>query len=218
MKTASIFALLALLGLVARPARAQTVISAPISEQISRKQILHQGVSTTLKGRAKVLAGDIKQLSTAIKGITDQTQVLHAQWYRGLLQISAGVRNYRRVREIYDAQAAMITQFSSGVTELRTRGLTPAQVSEASAMYQILLQENVSLITELATIMTTNRAQMTDAQRLKFINRIADRMQQQQHLMTYYTNKCRAVAYQQQQARQDRASVLALIGAEDAAR
>ena len=59
MKTASIFALLALLGLVARPARAQTVISAPISEQISRKQILHQGVSTTLGRNGSDFSGSI---------------------------------------------------------------------------------------------------------------------------------------------------------------
>jgi len=31
--------------------------------------------------------------------------------------------------------------------------------------------------------------------------------------MTYYTNKCRAVALSQQQAVQDRASVLTLVGA-----
>ena len=81
-------------------------------------------------------------------------------------------------------------------------------------MYQGLLQENVALIGELATIMATNRAEMTDPQRIKFINKIGDQMQQQQYLMTYYTNKCRAVALSQQQAMQDRASVLTLVGAE----
>jgi len=192
-------------------AQAPAVISAPIAESSSRKQIVHQGVSTTLLGRGKALAGDMQVVSGKIKGIVDQTQALHAQWYSSLLQISAGVRNYRRVREIYAAQASMISQFSSGVADLR--GLSPNQVTEAAQVYQVLLQENVALIGELATIMTTNRAEMTDPQRIKFINKIGDKMQQQQYLMTYYTNKCRAVALSQQQAIQDRASVLTLVGA-----
>lgn len=192
-------------------AQAPAVISAPIAESSSRKQIVYQGVSTTLLGRGKALAGDMQVVSGKIKGIVDQTQALHAQWYSSLLQISAGVRNYRRVREIYAAQASMISQFSSGVADLR--GLSPNQVTEAAQVYQVLLQENVALIGELATIMTTNRAEMTDPQRIKFINKIGDKMQQQQYLMTYYTNKCRAVALSQQQAIQDRASVLTLVGA-----
>ena len=194
-------------------AQAPAVISAPIAESSSRKQIVHQGVSTTLLGRGKALAGDMQVVSGKIKGIVDQTQALHAQWYSSLLQISAGVRNYRRVREIYAAQASMISQFSSGVADLRGRGLSPNQVTEAAQIYQVLLQENVALIGELATIMTTNRAEMTDPQRIKFINKIGDQMQQQQYLMSYYTNKCRAVALSQQQVLQDRASVLTLVGA-----
>jgi hypothetical protein len=123
------------LGLSAQQgfAQAPAVISAPIAESSSRKQIVHQGVSTTLLSRGKALAGDMQVVSGKIKGIVDQTQALHAQWYSSLLQISAGVRNYRRVREIYAAQASMISQFSSGVADLRGRGLSPNQVPGAAA-------------------------------------------------------------------------------------
>ncbi|MDF7813922.1 hypothetical protein [Hymenobacter sp. YC55] len=208
---------LILLGLTlwAHQAYAQlpAVISAPISEKISRKQIVHQGVSATLLATGKSLANSMTKVSGVIKGITDQTQALHAQWYSSLLNISPGVRNYRRVQEIYDAQTAMISQFSSGVSELRTRGLTPVQVNEAAGTYQALLQENISLISELATILAANKAQMTDPQRVKFINKIADKMVAQKNVMTYHTSKCRALAQKQQQEKQDQATLMALIGA-----
>ncbi|WP_400194229.1 hypothetical protein [Hymenobacter sp. B81] len=204
------------LALAAGPAYAQVpaVISAPIAEESSRKQIFHQGVSTTLLGQGKKLAGDVKEVSGKIKGIIDRTQQLHDQWYSSLLQISAAVRNYRRVQEIYANQSAMIAQFTTVLPELRTRQLTPAQLTEATTVYQAILQENVGLMSELIGVLGAGQAKMTDPERVEFIDNIADRMTKQRHLMNYYTNKCRAVAQHQAQQRQDRQSMQAFMTAQ----
>ena len=203
------------LALLAGPAYAQlpAVISAPISEKISRKQIVHQGVSTTLLGQGKLLAGDMKVVSGQIKGVIDKTQALHDQWYSSLLQISAGVRNYRRVREIYTHQSEMISQFSSAIPELRTKQLSPAQLSEASTLYQGILTENIALLGELAGVMSSSQAKMTDPERIEFIDNIADRILEQHNLMNYFSNKCRAIAQHQAQQVQDRESMQAFMGA-----
>jgi hypothetical protein len=201
------------LALFTAPAYAQSVISAPIAEGQSRKQVVHQGVSTTLLGQGKLLANDMKVVSGKIKGIIDKTQQLHDQWYSSLLQISAGVRNYRRVREIYTHQSEMISEFSAAIPELRTRQLSAAQLSEASTVYQGILQENIGLMSELAGVLNAGKAKMTDPERIEFIDNIADRIAQQHHLMNYFSNKCRAIAQQQAQQVQDREAMNALMTA-----
>ena len=203
------------LALLAGPAYAQmpAVISAPIAEGQSRKQVVHQGVSTTLLGQGKLLASDMKVVSGQIKGVIDKTQALHDQWYSSLLQISAGVRNYRRVREIYTHQSEMISQFSSAIPELRTKQLSPAQLSEASTVYQGILTENIALLGELAGVMSSSQAKMTDPERIEFIDNIADRILEQHNLMNYFSNKCRAIAQHQAQQVQDRESMQAFMGA-----
>ena len=200
------------LALFAAPAYAQSVISAPIAESQSRKQVVHQGVSATLLGQGKMLANDMKVVSGKIKGIIDQTQ-LHDQWYSSLLQVSAGVRNYRRVREIYTHQSEMISEFSNAIPELRTKQLSPAQLSEASTVYQGILQENIGLMSELAGVLSANKSKMTDPERIEFIDNIADRISKQHHLMNYFSNKCRAIAQQQAQQVQDREAMNALMTA-----
>lgn len=203
------------LALLAGPAYAQmpAVISAPIAEDQSRKQVVHQGISTTLLGQGKVLAGDMTKVSGQIKGVIDQTQALHDQWYSSLLQISAGVRNYRRVREIYTHQSEMISQFSAIIPELRTKQLSPAKLSEASTVYQGILTENIALMGELAGVLSASKAKMTDPERIEFIDNIADRISEQHNLMNYFSSKCRAIAQQQAQQVQDRESMRAFMTA-----
>lgn len=202
------------LTLVAHQAYAQlpSVISAPIAEKISRKQISHQTVSGTLLAQGKALAGDMTAVSGQIKGVIDQTQQLHEQWYSSLLQVSAGVRTYRRVQEIYNHQTGMIGLYASILPELRTKGLSTDQLSGATTIYQGILNENIGLISELVGVLSAGKAKMTDPERIEFINNIADRMGSQHDLMNYYTSKCRAIARMQAQTAQDRASVLSFMG------
>lgn len=203
------------LALVAGPAYAQlpAVISAPIAEKSSRKQIVHQGVSATLLGQGKVLASDMTKVSGQIKGVIDKTQALHDQWYSSLLQISVGVRNYRRVREIYTHQSDMINQFASAIPELRGKQLTPAQLSEAATVYQGILTENIALLGELSGVMSAGQSKMTDPERIEFIDNIADRISEQHNLMNYFSNKCRAIAQLQAQLVQDRQAMNAFMTA-----
>ncbi|TDN39862.1 hypothetical protein E4631_23200 [Hymenobacter sp. UV11] len=212
MKTTKFFALAFALGAHQAYAQLPAVISAPISEKISRKQITHQTVSGTLLAQGKALAGDMTAVSGQIKGVVDKTQQMHDQWYSSLLSISAGVRGYRRVQEIYNHQTSMISLYGSALSELRQKGLSSNQLAGATNVYQGMLSENVELIGELIGVMSAGKAKMTDPERIEFINNIADKMGSQHDLMNYYTNKCRAVATLQAQAAKDRASMLSFLG------
>jgi hypothetical protein len=203
---------LLILGLGAHQAFAQipAVISAPIAESQSRDQVGHQTISSILLAEGKTLAGDMATVSEQIKGVMDQTQQLHDTWYSSLLAISSGVRTYRRVTEIYDHQAAMINEFGNIMPELRSKNLSVDQLSGASTTYAHILAENIGLLSELIGVLSANSAKMSDPDRIGFINNIADRIIDQHNLMTYYSNKCRAIARMKAQADQDKASVISL--------
>lgn len=211
MKATQFLALTLALGAHQAAAQLPALISAPIAEKISRKQITHQTVSGTLLAQGKALAGDMKAVSGQIKGVIDQTQQLHERWFSSLLQVSAGVRGYRRVQEIYDHQTAMIALYRSVLAELSQRGFTAEQLAGATKVYQGMLSENIGLIGELLGVMSAGRAKMTDPERIGFINNIADKMAGQQELMNYYSTKCRAIATLQAQASQDRASMRSFL-------
>jgi hypothetical protein len=197
------------LGLGAHSAFAQlpAVISAPIAESQSRDQVGHQTISGTLLAQGKVLAGDMATVSGQIKGVMDQTQQLHDTWYSSLLAISAGVRSYRRVTEIYTHQSNMISEFSLVMSELRSKNLSADQLSGATTTYSAILAENIGLLSELIGVLSAGSAKMTDPERIGFINNIADKMGKQHDLFAYYTNKCRAIARLQAQSAQDRAAI-----------
>lgn len=212
--TASIFALLLLLSF--QPAHAQLfgggVISIPKAETIARGQITHQAITGTQMAHGKKLAGDMTAVSGQIKGVMDQTQQLHEQWYQSLLQVSAGVRNYRQVKEISGHLTAMLGEYSSALTNLRQLGLSAAQVSSAQPVYQQILQENTGLLKELMGVLSANQAKMTDPERLEFIDKIAREVAGQHSLMAYYTAKCETIARLQTQSLHDRAAAQALTG------
>jgi hypothetical protein len=188
------------------------VVSIPLAENISRKQIKHQGVTSLQMAQAKGLAGKMKNVSGKIKGVVDKTRQLHETWYNSLLAVSPGVRSYRRVKEIYDTQSAMIQHYNSALSILQRQGLTAQQTYNAGEVYSQILLENIGLMSELVGVVSANNAKMTDPERLEFINNIADRMQQQRNLMDYYTSRCRVIAQRQMQAVIDEKSVLALMG------
>ena len=212
MKKLRSFLVLAL-GLGAHQAFAQlpAVISAPIAESQSRDQVGHQTISGTLLAQGKVLAGDMATVSEQIKGVMDQTQQLHDTWYSSLLQISSGVRGYRRVAEIYGHQSNMISEFASVMTELRRKSLSADQLSGATTTYSAILAENVGLLSELIGVLSAGSAKMTDPERIGFINNIADKIGKQHDLMNYYTSKCRAIARMQAQSDQDRAAIKSFV-------
>ena len=61
-------------------------------------------------------------------------------------------------------------------------------------------------------VLTPGAAKMTDAQRLKFINKIADKAAHQYQLVAYFTRRNQTIAGQQTQAALDAQTLKKLYG------
>lgn len=204
---------LGILGLLARPANAQFVISAPIAEGQATKQAGHQGFLTILKDLGNTVVKKGNDTQAIIKSLEDQTVQLHDEWYSSLLKINSVVANYQQVKSIWNYQNRTMSLYTQNIGQLRANPyLTPTQFQGMVKGYTTLLAENVGLLDDLTTILTPGAAKMTDAQRLKFINKISDKVTHQYQLVAYFTKRNQTIATQQTQAAQDAQTLKKLYG------
>ncbi|QNE42228.1 hypothetical protein F1C16_21620 (plasmid) [Hymenobacter sp. NBH84] len=206
--------LLPLLVLLYRPeARAQAVVWMPIAEKQATKQATHQGFLTALRELGNTIVKKGTNTQAVIKTMTDQTAQMHEEWYTSLLKINSVVRDYQRVKNIWSYQDRILSLYTQNITQLRSNPyLTPTQIQGMVRGYTVLMTENVGLLDDLTTILTPGAAKMTDAQRLKFINRLSDKVTHQYELVSYFTKRNQAIAAQQTKAAQDSKLLRQLYG------
>jgi archaellum component FlaG (FlaF/FlaG flagellin family) len=201
------------LGLAAHPARAQFVISAPIAEGQAEKQAGHQGILTVLKDLGNTVVKKGNDTQAVIKSLEDQTVQLHDEWYTSLLKINSVVSSYQQVKSIWNYQNRTMSLYTQNIGQLRSSPyLTPTQIQGMVKGYTVLLTENVGLLDDLTTILTPGAAKMTDAQRLKFINKLSDKVTHQYQLVSYFTKRNQAIVTEQAQAARDNLTLKKLYG------
>ncbi|QIL78248.1 MULTISPECIES: hypothetical protein [Hymenobacter] len=213
MKKLLTLLLLGPLLLVPGLTRAQLVATLPIAEGQATKQANHQGFITTLRGIGNTIVEKGTSTQAVIKQLTDQTAAMHEEWYDGLFKINSVVRDYQRVQTIWSYQSRILDLYTQNMTQLRQNPyLTPVQLQGIAKGYTVLMTENVALLDDLTVILTPDAAKMTDAQRLKFINKLSDKVVHQYQLVAYFTARNQAIAAQQKQAVNDTQVLKKLYG------
>lgn len=203
---------LALLGLAASKASAQLVVTAPILET--------QGtVQTGLQNTMKVLSNQANQLvnqgvgeQQLTKVFSEKNMLMAKTWYDGLLQVSAAVRTYRRVNLIFQKQTAIISGYSDAIEILRkSPAITPDQLTKMTQVYAALLGQSANTISDLQGIVSASVLKMTDAERMKFIDGLDNRITKQMALINYFTSKNMALMQAQQQHTRDMQAMQVLM-------
>jgi hypothetical protein len=138
---------------------------------------------------------------------------MHDEWYTSLLKINSVVANYQQMKSIWNYQNRTMSLYTQNIGQLRNSPfLTPTQIQGMVRGYTVLLSENVGLLDDLTTIITPGAAKMTDAQRLKFINKISDKVTHQYQLVAYFTKRNQAIVTEQSQAARDNITLKKLYG------
>lgn len=199
--------------LLSRPACAQFVISAPIAEHQATEQAGHQGFLTAMKAVGNVIQDAGNDAQRIIAVMSDATASLHEEWFTSLLKVGGVVRDFRRVQAMWAYQQRIIDLYTQNIATLRKHpALTPAQIQAMVQGYTVLLNENVQLIDDLSGILTPQMVQLTDAQRMKHINQLADRLEHQYQLVSYFTRRNYAIASAQDKESYDKILLRSLYG------
>lgn len=110
--------------------------------------------------------GSISSLS---KGNFD----LHQSYLNGLLAVSPTVRNYGRVAEIITLQASLISEYKRKQSLFRQSGsFSVSELSYMSDVYTRLVSQTLDDAAELADILMAGKLRMSDADRIRGIDRI----------------------------------------------
>ncbi|GAA4379745.1 hypothetical protein [Hymenobacter koreensis] len=214
MKSKIILLAGAMLALSASNAAAQLVVTAPVLEVQSGVQT---GLQNTMKGLSQaanvlVKAGVKEQELTKV--FSEKNLQLAQTWYDGLLQVSSAVRTYRRVQSVFEKQGRIIQTYSTAIETLRQSPyVQPEQLSVMTSVYTKMLTESANTLQDLQTIVSPAMLKMTDAERMRFIDKLDGKISDQLGLITYYTQRNLVQMHLHEQKAQDLQALNALMGA-----
>lgn len=98
---------------------------------------------------------------------------LHAGYLNGLFAISPAVRNYSRVAEILTLQASLISEYKQKQAVFRQSGsFSIAELSYMGGVYTRLVTQTLDDAAELADVLASGKLRMSDAERIRAIDRI----------------------------------------------
>jgi hypothetical protein len=108
-------------------------------------------------------------ISSLSKGNFD----LHNIYITGLMAVSPEVKHYGRIAEILAVQARLVREYKNHLKLFRQSGsFSISELSYMGNVYNGLASECLNNIEELTNVVTSNKLRMSDAERIKAIDRI----------------------------------------------
>ena len=202
------------MGFSAHNAAAQLVVTAPALEVISGIQTGLQNTMKGLSSAANVLVKAGVKEQELTKVFSEKNLQLAKTWYDGLLQVSSAVRTYRRVQSVFEKQGRIIQTYSTAIETLRQSPyIRPEQLADMTAVYTKMLTESANTLSDLQTIVSPAMLKMTDAERMRFIDKLDVKITDQLGLINYFTQRNLVQMHLAEQKAQDAQALNALIGA-----
>ncbi len=115
---------------------------------------------------------------------------LHNVFITGLMSVSPSVRNYGRIAEILVNEASLISEYKRESSLFRQSGsFSASELSYMSDVYTRLVSETLDNAEELTNIITANKLRMSDADRIKAIDRIYGTSSDKLQFLRYFNNQ-----------------------------
>ncbi|MES2108565.1 MAG: TerB family tellurite resistance protein [Bacteroidota bacterium] len=171
-----------------------TQMKAILSDMKAGYQIYEQGYGT---------------ISSLSKGNFD----LHNIYITGLMAVSPAVRNYGRIAEILTMQASLISEYKQESSLFRQSGsFSVSELSYISDVYRQLVTETLDNLEELTNIITANKLRMSDAERIKAIDRIYGSSSEKLQFLRFFNNQGVSLSLQRSKDMADTQTLRQLYG------
>ena len=110
---------------------------------------------------------------TEIRNIAKGRFDLHKAFLDRLFAVSPSVRNYHRISAILDAENNLVQEYTRGRRRAYANGLFTGQEREYfERIYSTLYKHSLQSLDELTMVVTDGELRMSDAQRLRSIDRV----------------------------------------------
>jgi hypothetical protein len=128
-----------------------------------------KGILSDMKTGYQIVDGGYNQ----VKSIAIGNLSLHTTFLNGLNAVSPGVASYGRVADIILQQANLVAEYKRYQASFRQSGSFNAdELGYMANVCTTLLQQSLQNLSKLADILAAGKLRMSDAERLKAIDRI----------------------------------------------
>ena len=149
-------------------ARAQTSDLTQLILDIEKLTQL-KGILSDMKTGYDIVDGGYNQ----VKSIESGNFNLHATFLNGLNAVSPAVANYGRIADIVLQQANLVTEYKRYQQQFKQSGsFNATELGYMANVYVTLLQQSLQNLSRLTDILMAGKLRMSDAERLKAIDKI----------------------------------------------
>jgi hypothetical protein len=122
---------------------------------------------------------------------------LHQTYLNGLLAISPAVKNYARIADILTMQASLISEYKRKQALFRQSGsFSISELTYISDVYTRLVSQTLNDAGELADVLMAGKLRMSDAERIKAIDRIYTGSSERLQFLRSFNNQGVAISLQ----------------------
>lgn len=197
MKTIRSFfgmAVLLLLTATANRARAQSSDMIQLILDIEKLTQL-KSILTDMKTGYDIVNGGYNQ----VKQIAGGNFSIHSVFLNGLLAVNPGIAKYGRVADIVLDQAAIVSEYSRYYRYFKNGGnFNPDEIGYMANVYNELLQESLSNLDQLTSILAAGKLRMSDDERIKAIDRIYTSTADQLQFLRHFNRQANLLAAERQ--------------------
>lgn len=132
-----------------------------------------------------------------IKNISQGNFSLHQAFLDGLLEVSPAVKKYKRVADIIDYQARIVSEYKAAYKRFKQdKNFNPAEITYLGSVYNNLFNESLKNLENLLDVITASKLRMSDDERLSAIDSIYGDTKDQWLFLRQFNNNTALLAFQ----------------------
>jgi hypothetical protein len=140
----------------------------------------------------------------AIRNISEGNFDLHKTFLDGLLAVSPEVKKYTKVSDIIKMQLQIVNEYKNAFKRFKNNGhFTSEEIDYLSQTYNSLFKKSLNDLDELATVLTAGKLRMSDDERLHFIDRVFENMQDKLLFLEHFNSSASILAIQREREQSD---------------
>ena len=132
-----------------------------------------------------------------IKDISEGSFNLHRVFLDGLLQVSPAVKKYEKIPEIIRNQTMLVKEYKQAFKSFnRTNLFNAGEIKYLKIVYTNLLVKSLQNLSSLALVLTAGNLRMSEEERLKAIDQIAEDMSDKLNFLRIFNKENNMMAVQ----------------------
>jgi hypothetical protein len=134
---------------------------------------------------------------TAVKDLSQGTFNLHKTFLDGLMEVSPGVKKYKRIADIFKYQLRITKEYKAAYNQFRDdKQFTVQEIEYVGKVYSNLFNETLKSLEELAMVITAGKLRMSDDERLQAIDKIYETVVDQYSFLNEFNNNTAILSLQ----------------------